>query len=136
MLKLPLLLLLALPLLASDIESDIAKLNEGIDAAWKAHDRAAMAKLLTDDFHATTVQGAVRDLQAQLASVKNSTPPPADLKTEIVKTTVYGDTVLRIAMESYTMSTVVKRQVYRNEVYVKQSGVWRLASRAATIVTQ
>jgi len=124
--------LLALPLLAADTKSEIAKLEETLFTAIKAHDTATLAKFLTDSFQNATLTGTLRDLHAQLAWVKEADAPPADLKIEPVKTTIYGDTVVRINKESYTTSTGAKQLLYRSNVFVKQSGVWKLAFRAAT----
>ena len=97
MLKLPMLLLLTLPVFAADIESDIAKFNEALDAAYRTHDTVALAKFLTDGYQATSTQGTLRDLQGTLAFVKSGPAAPANLKKEVIKTVIYGDTVLQIS---------------------------------------
>ena len=89
---------------------------------------------MTEDFHATSRNGELRDRNAALAFAKSLTLP-ADLKIEVLKTTVYGDTVLQIKKESWSGSDGSKIQMYVNVVFVKQSGVWKLASSSSTNIS-
>jgi len=78
---------------------------------------------MTDDFHPTSRNGVLKDRNAALAFAKTLTLP-ADLKIEVLKTTVYGDTVLQVKKESWSGSDGSKMQMYVNVVFVKQAGVW------------
>ena len=129
--KLLLILLLALPIFSFDTKSEIAQLNQAIDRAHAVHDIDALAKLMTEDFHAISRNGELRDRKAALAFAK-SLALPADFKIEVLKTTVYGDTVLQVKKESWSGSDGSKIQIYVNVVFVKQAGVWKLASSSST----
>jgi len=128
--------LFAINLCAADTKSEIAQLVESLSRAASARDADAYLKLLTNDFHSITRSGIVRDRQAACTFIK-STAPPADLKREEISTSVYGDTVIQLTRESWTGTDGSKIEVRVNYVFVKQNGVWKLASRSgATVVPQ
>jgi hypothetical protein len=132
MTKLLLLTLVALPLAASDAKSEVAKLNETMDRAYAAKDAGTLAKCLTADYFAVAIAGVIRDLKSTLDFVNGS--PPADLKKQLLKTSVYGDTVIELVRETWTANSGSKMEAYRTNVYVKQSGSWKQASRSGTTI--
>ena len=133
MTKLLLLPLLALPLAAFDAKSEVAQFKETYQRAWAAYDVDAYRKCLTADFVSVTASGVIRDLQASIDFFK-SVSSPADLKRQIVKTGVYGDTVLEVVRETSIGKSGSKSDTYVTYVYVKQSSSWKLASRSSTTV--
>ena len=134
MTKLLLLPLLALPLAAFDAKSEAAQFKETYHRAWVAHEVDAYRKCLTAEFVSVTASGLTRDLQASIDFLE-SVSSPADLKRQIVKTSVYGDTVLEVVRETSIGKSGSKSDTYVTYVYVKQSGSWKLASRSSTTVS-
>jgi hypothetical protein len=103
-----------------------------MERAYAAKDADTLAKCLTADYFAVAIAGVVRDLKSALASDNGS--PPADLKRQVLKTSVYGDTVIELVKETWTANSGSKMEVYRTNVYVKQSGSWKQASRSGTTI--
>jgi ketosteroid isomerase-like protein len=132
MTKLLLLTLVALPLAASDAKSEVAQLKETMDRAYAAKDADTLAKCLTADYFAVAIAGVVRDRKSTLEFTNGTRP--ADGKREIVKTSVYGDTVIELERETWTANSGSKVEAYRTNVYVKQSGSWKQASRSGTTI--
>jgi len=131
MTRLLLLTLVALPLAAFDAQSEVAQLKETMDRAYAAKDADAVSKCVTADYFAVTRSGTIRDLKSTLEFVKSSAPP-ADLKKQILKTDVYGETVVELVRETWAGSGGAKIETYIINVYVKQSGSWKQASRSST----
>jgi ketosteroid isomerase-like protein len=123
----------AMNLCAADTKGEIAQLVESLLRAASARDADAYLKLLTNDFHSITLRGVVRDRQATYTFIK-STAPPADLKTQEISTSIYGDTVIQITRNSGTGTDGTKIDTLVNQVFVKQNGVWKLASRSSATV--
>lgn len=128
--------LLAGPLGAADIKSEIAKVAEALNRAAVAHDSDAYTNLLTADFHAITGAGIIRDRQAMSTFIKGGPSVPADLKREEVSTAVYGDAVIQITKELWTRSGGAKVESRVSTVFVRQGGEWKLALRMSTPVAQ
>jgi len=132
--KLLLLVLLALPVAAFDSKSEVAQLSETINRAAVAKDVDTLRKCYTSNYFSVTRNGVIRDLKSALDFSSTATVPP-DLKKETLKTTMYGDTVLELVRETYTDTSGSTIEVHVTHVYVKQSGLWKLASRSATTVS-
>jgi ketosteroid isomerase-like protein len=128
-----LLTLLAFPMSAFDAKSEVAQLNETMDRATAVKDVDTYSKCLTADFFSAARNGAIRDLKSSLDFFKSGSVP-ADLKKQILKTSVYGDTVLELVRETYTGNSGDKIETNTTYVYVKQSGSWKLALRSSTTV--
>jgi hypothetical protein len=131
--KLLLLTVLAFPLAAFDAKSEVAQLNETMDGALAAKDFATLSKCLTADYFASTRSGVIRDFKSTLEFYKTSTPP-SDLKRQVLKTSVYGDTVVELVRETWTANGD-KMESHVTNVYVKQSGSWKQASRSASTIS-
>jgi hypothetical protein len=133
MTKLLLLAFLALPLAAFDAKSEVAQLNEIMDRALAAKDVDTLRKCLAADYFASTRTGVIRDLKSALDLYKTASPP-ADLKRQILKTSVYGDTVIELVKETWADNSGAKIEIHVTNVYVKQSGSWKQASRSVTTI--
>lgn len=118
---------------AADTRSEIAQLVESLSRAASGRDADTYLKLMTDDFHSITRSGVVRDRQATYTFIKSGAPP-ADLKREEISTSIYGDTVIQLTGESWTGTNGAKIEIRVNQVFVKQNGAWKLASRSAATV--
>jgi len=130
--QLLLLTLLAFPLAAFDPKSEVDQLRETIDRAYAAKDADALSRCLTPEYFATTRSGVIRDFKSTLDFAKG-TAPPADLKKQVLKTSVYGETVIELVRETWTTNGS-KTESYVTNVYVRQSGSWKQASRSSTTI--
>ena len=130
MTRLFLLLVLAFPLAASDAVTEVAKLRDAMNRAYAAKDADALAKRLTSEYFAVIHAGTIRDLRATLDAIGNTPPPSWNM--QILKTSVHGDTVIELVRERWTDKGGAKREIYAINTYVKESGVWKQASRSST----
>ena len=124
------LILLAFPLAAFDAATEVAQLRDAMNRAYAAKDTDALAKCLTADYFAVTHAGTIRDVKTTVDAIGNTPPPSWNM--QILKTSVYGDTVIELVRERWTDKGGSKREVYAINVYVKQFGVWKQASRSTT----
>lgn len=123
-------LFFGLPTFAFDAQGDVSELNKSIDAAADRGDAAGLRGLLTDDFQFILRSGTLLGKKDYLDSL-NTGKMLRGVQHEVVKTRVYGDSVILTLKSS---SPGAKQAWYTVRVFVRQGGAWKLASAQATAV--
>lgn len=132
----PLLLLGAVlpPPVAGNIRTEILDTENARLAAFRAADKDAFAKLVTDDLIMVHSDGGIADKLGEMSNMRASTPdrPLPTLAVEQPIVRGYGDTAVLVAsLVERRDGRVVLRLRFTN-TYVRTGGHWRLASGQMT----
>ena len=104
-------------------------------AAYVKHDRAAIDRILGEEF---VMSAGRRDLQTRaeyLAKVENDKEPHASITRDGERVRVYGDVV--VVNHRLTRTTQGRSFVFRvTDVCVHRNGRWQLANRHVTELPQ
>jgi hypothetical protein len=126
-----------LPMLSSreDAEAAVLRLLDDWSAAYVKHDRAAIDRILGEEF---VMSAGRRDLQTRaeyLAKVENDEEPHASITREGERVSVYGDIV--VVNHRLTRMTQGRSFVFRvTDVCVRRDSRWQLVNRHITEVPQ
>jgi hypothetical protein len=98
---------------AFDAASEVAELPKALSGAGAAHVAAAYAKLVTREFYQVSRLGIVRDRDAEFGRTQDTRH--ADLKVEVIKTVVCGETVIQMNLQSWTATDGTKHTSYNGK---------------------
>ena len=117
-------------MLSSRHPADFQKARDARDAALIAGNEQEWARYTTDDSLAVDSTGNVLTKADRMAAVKGSkggTPPPPPME---IKFRVYGETVITTSIQNPASPTRF------TTVWVKQNGMWKVASVHQTLITK
>lgn len=131
-LVLPLALLVPAQRASSSTEAQIVRLeHEWLDAA-QHRDRAALERILSDDFVDIAYSGAVRTKADALAAPVAAAGTTQTLDQMKVRT--YGDAAIVTGRNTVAARDGTRRAVVRfTDVFVRQRGIWRAVSAQETL---
>lgn len=124
--------LLALPLMAAGAEAAIAELEkQWVDAVLRA-DKAALAKLVSDDLTYTHSNTKTETKQQFIDAITAPAGTPASIDFKDVKTRLYGNTAVVTHEAFFKPKTGAVNHLYITHVWTKGKGGWQMVSRQAT----
>lgn len=129
--------LLAIPVMAQDVPADFAATVQAREAAQRANDSAVWARYTTDDMVNTNDDGMVltkRQLVERMdARRRNGSPPNIGEDVFDERFRVYGDTIVQTLGGTNRAQGGVRKRY--TTVWVKQDGIWKVASVHASRMT-
>jgi ketosteroid isomerase-like protein len=119
----------------SKAEQEILKFIDDWIAALIGNDRAALDRLVSDDFHIVLSNGGSRTKEQELAPIKSGDLKFQHLSAEDVKVFVSGDTAISTGIGIYGGTS--KGQPFEGrerffDVFQKRKGQWKLLASRST----
>ena len=125
----------ALAQASSSVEQDIIKLEQAVTDAQFKKDRAALERLLDDDYLYTHSNGSVLNKTQEIAESMSSQVQWTDSKFADLKVRIFGDVAVLTGQQTVqgTAKGYVPGPRRITDMFVKRSGRWQWAGGQATL---
>ena len=125
----------ALAQASSSVEQDIIKLEQAATDAQFKKDRAALERLLADDYLYTHSNGFVLNKTQEIAESMSSDVQWTDSKFADLKVRIFGDVAVLTGRQTIqgTATGYVPGPRRITDIFVKRSGRWEWAGGQATL---
>jgi ketosteroid isomerase-like protein len=124
---------------AEQVKKDILKIEEERAQALEKGDVAVLDRILADDYVYVNVFGELHTKAQRFSTIQSGAAKHESLTEDDFSVHVYGDTVVMTGRASglvnYRGKVNNKARRFTN-VYMKQSGQWRLVAHHATTIAE